>query len=569
MTMPDFDAAGSTPVSPTDHPYDSPTTGPGQTVRNPSPGGLAPASSQTSADDPVQFAGTLAAREATGTNRSFLHNGPWNAVVIESFTAENPRQPPDTTGQNQRPVPWIVAYIPSDSCTPNSPHAMLGSPITNRRDGTQEEQRIHWQSIKHLFQIGHFTRRDGDPQGHVPQQNDRVKVTFYDARNPGKGGHYETVAHSGYQSPTALPAVPDCEPIVLQTTAPSDASGNQSYHPRARSPITSAPGGVPRYVYGVDLAGHQDDQLSTAADFAALSETNSFAIIKQSQGSPYGEDPYRSDYNPDWGTWAVQAGMIVGYYHYATFGPYGSRENDIDVWIADGRAEAEHFISAISRGHPGHLPWAIDIEGGSQRTGNPNMSFGGHYSAPRSQRNYEDRIEGRLQGHARAYMQAFVDTLIQGGSPGGQVLFYGSIKKWERRFFGSSEQQPDFWNYLSSRGQWWSPHYGAINENREGLVSYNYVRPPNIRDRAERYRLAGFDAVSTGWAIWQFTSAYEFGGPDSSVDNTDRNIARTDYLLSIGVSPSRLIHSADADIEAGDGVRNRNENLITDNLLFT
>ena len=235
MTMPDFDAAGSTPVSPTDHPYDSPTTGPGQTVRNPSPGGLAPASSQTSADDPVQFAGTLAAREATGTNRSFLHNGPWNAVVIESFTAENPRQPPDTTGQNQRPVPWIVAYIPSDSCTPHSPHAMLDSPITNRRDGTQEEQRIHWQSIKHLFQIGHFTRRDGDPQGHVPQQNDRVKVTFYDARNPGKGGHYETVAHSGYQSPTALPAVPDCEPIVLQTTAPSDASGNQSYHPRARS----------------------------------------------------------------------------------------------------------------------------------------------------------------------------------------------------------------------------------------------------------------------------------------------------------------------------------------------
>ena len=160
MTMPDFDAAGSTPVSPTDHPYDSPTTGPGQTVRNPSPGGLAPASSQTSADDPVQFAGTLAAREATGTNRSFLHNGPWNAVVIESFTAENPRQPPDTTGQNQRPVPWIVAYIPSDSCTPNSPHAMLGSPITNRRDGTQEEQRIHWQSIKHLFLGEMGIRRD-------------------------------------------------------------------------------------------------------------------------------------------------------------------------------------------------------------------------------------------------------------------------------------------------------------------------------------------------------------------------------------------------------------------------
>jgi len=241
MVTPDFDVANPAPPSVSEHPYDTSQSNGDGSSRSAVSTGLTGASNIRSEQNPLQVAARVNAEHAAGFSNTRLENGPWNAVVMASFKADDPRIPPDTTNPNQRPVPWIVAYIPVAGCAGNSPHAHIPSPIDFRRDGTLEEQRVHWQSIELLFGAGVFLRGDEDPNGHLPQPNDRVAVTFYDVRNPGLGGIYNSTETTGYQSPTGLPARPVCERENLRTSTPSDASGNQAQAPSPGATTDQAP----------------------------------------------------------------------------------------------------------------------------------------------------------------------------------------------------------------------------------------------------------------------------------------------------------------------------------------
>ena len=122
-----FDVIGSTIASTqagSSHPFDSASPSATGTPRTAAPTGLTAASSIRSSDDPITNYSRVLAESSAGFNNSRLRNGPWNARVMLSFKADDPRIPPDTVNPNQRPVPWIVAYIPVVGCAGNSPHSL-------------------------------------------------------------------------------------------------------------------------------------------------------------------------------------------------------------------------------------------------------------------------------------------------------------------------------------------------------------------------------------------------------------------------------------------------------------